>query len=166
MNNTTHLVHLWQLPLLGFRHFLAIMSPYKPQTRGPVRAHLRPYVFATDWQIRTPNLLHHQATSQAHTFTHTHTAQYFYSTPWIERQGFASKKALLRCLLLRVDQNPLLPTEADLNLNSGSYQFDEWGSQVSSQTFLGFFVHPELTSSTCWERGSPHPGSTQSHGAW
>jgi hypothetical protein len=47
-NNTTHFVHLWLLPLWGFRSLLAIVNPYKPQTRGPVRAHPRPYEFIMD----------------------------------------------------------------------------------------------------------------------
>jgi hypothetical protein len=34
------------LPLWGFRCLLAIVSPYKPWTRGPVRAHPWPYEFA------------------------------------------------------------------------------------------------------------------------
>jgi hypothetical protein len=41
-----------------------------------------------------------------------------------------------------------------LNLNPGSYQSDERGSQVDSQAFLGSFVQLELASSAHWERGS------------
>jgi hypothetical protein len=33
---------------------------------------------------------------------------------------------------LGVDQTPSLPPKAGLNLNLGSYQSDEWGSQVGS----------------------------------
>jgi hypothetical protein len=55
---------------------------------------------------------------------------------------------------LGVDQIPLLPPEAGLNLNLGPYQSDKWGSQVGSQAFPSSFVQPELASMACWERGS------------
>jgi hypothetical protein len=55
---------------------------------------------------------------------------------------------------LGVDQTPLLPPEAGLNLNPSSYQSDEWGSQVGSWAFLGSFVQPEHTSSAHQEKGS------------
>jgi hypothetical protein len=38
------------------------------------------------------------------------------------------------------DQSLLLPPEAGLNLNLGSYQSDELGSQVGSQAFPGSFM--------------------------
>jgi hypothetical protein len=57
-NNINHLILLWLFPLLGFRCILAIVSPRKPWTRGPVRAHLRPHEFAMDPLIRTPYSLH------------------------------------------------------------------------------------------------------------
>jgi hypothetical protein len=56
---------------------------------------------------------------------------------------------------LGVDQSETPQTpEASLNLNPGSYQSDEWGSQVDSRAFPGSFVHPEVNSSSCCERGS------------
>jgi hypothetical protein len=63
------------------------------------------------------------------------------------------QKAVTR-VSLGVDQTPSLPPEAGLNLNLGSYQSDEQGSQVGSCAFPGSFVQPELTSSACWERDS------------
>jgi hypothetical protein len=63
---------LQPLPLRGFRHLLAIVNPYNPWTRGPVRAHPRLCKFATDPWIGTPNLLQSQATSHSHTFTCRH----------------------------------------------------------------------------------------------
>jgi hypothetical protein len=69
--NTTCFIHLQLLPSWGFRHLLAIVSPYKPQTGGPVRAHPGLYEFATDLQIGTPHWLYSWAASQAHTFFHT-----------------------------------------------------------------------------------------------
>jgi hypothetical protein len=47
---------------------------------------------------------------------------------------------------LGVDQAPLLPPNAGLNLNLVSYQSDKWDSQVGSQAFLGSSMQPELTS--------------------
>jgi hypothetical protein len=48
------------------------------------------------------------------------------------RDTVSPKKAVTRVFLLGVDQTPLLPPEAGLNSNLGSYQSDEWGSQVGS----------------------------------
>jgi hypothetical protein len=61
---------------------------------------------------------------------------------------------LTRGSLLGIDKTPLLCSEAGLNSNLGSYQSDEWGSQVGSRAFLGSFVQLELTSLIHWERGS------------
>jgi hypothetical protein len=70
-----HFVPLWLLPLWGLRQFLAVVCPYNPRTRGPVRALPRPYEFATDPQIGTPHLFHSQVTSQTlkhmHIYAHT-----------------------------------------------------------------------------------------------
>jgi hypothetical protein len=46
---------------------------------------------------------------------------------------------------LGVYQTPLLPPESGLNLNPGSYQSDEQGSQAGSRAFPGSFVQLELT---------------------
>jgi hypothetical protein len=81
----THFVHLRLLPSQGFRHLLAIVSPYNPWTRGSFRAHLRPYKFSMDLQIRALHLFHIQAMSLTHTHTHMHTSTPF-SEP--ERHGF------------------------------------------------------------------------------
>jgi hypothetical protein len=65
---------------------------------------------------------------------HIHTlTQHNTSTPLpeLERHYFTPKRVLL-CCLLRVDQTPLLLPKADLNLNPGSYQTDERGSQFCS----------------------------------
>jgi hypothetical protein len=64
----TCFAHLWLLPLC----LLATVSPYKPWTGGPVRAHPRPYEFTMDPQLRTPHLLHSQVLSHSHTFTCRH----------------------------------------------------------------------------------------------
>jgi hypothetical protein len=79
-NNTTHFVHLQLLSSWGFRHHLAIVSPYNPLTRGPVRVHPRPYEFTTDLQS---GLHAHFITRLCLevTLSHTHTAQYFHPTP-------------------------------------------------------------------------------------
>jgi hypothetical protein len=77
-------------------------------------------------------------------FTHCHTAQYFHSTPRKWDMVSPQKRQLLQCLLI----------QAGLNLNSSSYQSDEWGSQVGPWAFLGSFVQLELASLTCQERGS------------
>jgi hypothetical protein len=63
--------------------------------------------------------------------------------------------------LLGVDQIPLLLPEAGLNLNLGSYQSDEWGSQVGSQLFT---TRSFLLGSP--EQELPPLGSTRSGGAW
>jgi hypothetical protein len=67
---------------------------------------------------------------------------------------------------LGVDQTPSLPPKAGLNLNLGSYQSDEWGSQVGSWAFLGSFVWPNPTSLVHWERGSLPSHQLSSCGAW
>jgi hypothetical protein len=41
---------------------------------------------------------------------------------------------------LKIDQTPILPPEAGLNLNPCPYQSDEWGSQVGFRAFPGPFV--------------------------
>jgi hypothetical protein len=84
-----------------------------------------------DPRIRTPHLLHNQATSQAHTHTLSHSTVLPPHSLNLEDMVSPPKRALLGCLL-RVDQTPLLPPEAGLNLNPGFYQSDEWGSQVGS----------------------------------
>jgi hypothetical protein len=53
----------------SFMCFLAVVSPYKPQTRGPVKAHPRSDKFAKNPQIGTLHSLRSQATSHAHMFT-------------------------------------------------------------------------------------------------
>jgi hypothetical protein len=100
-------------------------------------------------------------------FTLSHIlTQHSTSTPLPETasHSFTPKQALLRCLL-RVDQTPLLPPEAGLNLNPVSYQSDEQGSQVGSQVFPRSFVQPVLPP---WltRREAPSSRSTQSGGAW
>jgi hypothetical protein len=85
--------------------------------------------------------------------------------PEPERYGFTHKKGVTQ-VSLGVDQTPLLPPEAGLNSNPGSYQSDEWGSQVGSWDFLGSFVQLEHTTSAGWERGSLPLRSTQSSGSW
>jgi hypothetical protein len=161
INNATYFIHLWLLTLWGFRYLLAIVSPYNLWTGGPVRAHSRPYELTIDPGIRTPHSLCNQVTSQASTFT-----QYSHCTVlppcslnlnlkdtvspqkgcYFSFWGATPKK--------RVDQTPHLPPEADLNLNLGSYQSDEWGSQVGSQVFPGSLVQQKLTSLARQERVS------------
>jgi hypothetical protein len=118
-----------------------------------------------DSLIRTPHLLCNQATSQGQTFTHSPTAKYFYSASWTWKRWFHPPKGWLLWCLLRVDQTPLLPPEAGLNLILGSYQSDEWGFQVGSWAFPGSFLQPELTSSA-HQRETPSPGSIRSGGTW
>jgi hypothetical protein len=89
--------HLQLLPSQGFKHLLTAVSPYKPQTRGPVGAHPGPYEFATDPWIRTLHSLHSWATSQAHTLTQ-HSASTL--LPEHERHSFTPKGRLLGCLCL------------------------------------------------------------------
>jgi hypothetical protein len=86
------------LPSRGFRYLLPIVSPYKTQTGGPVRANTEPYKFTTDLWIETPHLLCSWVSSQAHTFTHSHTAQYFHPAPWTWETWFHPKMWLLVCL--------------------------------------------------------------------
>jgi hypothetical protein len=62
--------------------FLAIVSQYKPQTGGPVRAHPWHDESATDSWIRIRHSLHSWAASQAHTLIYFHTVQYFCPAPW------------------------------------------------------------------------------------
>jgi hypothetical protein len=85
--------------------------------------------------------------------------------PEPERHAFTSPKGIT-LVSSRVDQTPLLPPEAGLNLNLGSYQYDEQGSLVGSWAFLGSFVQLELTSSACQEREASYPRSTRSCGSW
>jgi hypothetical protein len=98
--------------------------------------------------------------SQACTFTHSQTAQYFHPTPWTQKTQFHPQKAVTR-MSLRVDQTPLLPPEAGLNLNLDSYQCNEQCFQFGSRAFPGSFVQLELTG-----REAPSPESTWSSGAW
>jgi hypothetical protein len=87
--------------------------------------------------------------TRSHTLTHHST-----STPFPEPHVVSPAKRTLFGCLLRVDQTPLLPPETGLNLNLGSYQSDEWASQIYSQAFSGSSVQPELASLAHWERGS------------
>jgi hypothetical protein len=75
---------------------LAIMSMYKPQTQGLARAHPRPYEFTMDPWIGNPHLLCRWVASQAHTFTHSYTTQYFHSTPWTWETWFPPQNAVTR----------------------------------------------------------------------
>jgi hypothetical protein len=74
------------------------MSLYKPQSRGPIGTHPTPCEFTMDPQIGTPHSLHSWVPSQTHTFTHSHTAQYFHSAPWTWDR-FHPKRQLLGCLI-------------------------------------------------------------------
>jgi hypothetical protein len=56
----------------GFRHLLAVVSPYKPWIWGPDRAHPRPCELAKDLWIWTLHLLCSQATTHSHTFIFRH----------------------------------------------------------------------------------------------
>jgi hypothetical protein len=56
------------------------------------------------------------------------------------RDTVSPQKAVTRVPLLGVGQTLLLPPEADLNSNLGSYQSDERGSQHGSQAFQGSFL--------------------------
>jgi hypothetical protein len=149
MNNTTHFVHLQPLPLQGFRYQLAVMSSYKPQTRGclgltlddmslplPCRSGLCT-CFATRLCLRL-------------TFSHTVT-QHSISTLLLNLKDMVSPQKGRS--LLGLDQTRLLPPEAGLNLNPSSYQSEEQGSQIGSRAFPGSFVQTELTFSAHRERG-------------
>jgi hypothetical protein len=134
------------------------VSPYKPQTRGPIRAHPRPYEFTMDPQIRTPHSLCNQAIPQACTFTHSHTVcgvKHSTSTPFPEpeRHGFTPQKDVTCVPFESISDSPSA-SSAGLNLNPGSYQSDEWGAQVGSQAFPGSFIQLELISLAHQERGS------------
>jgi hypothetical protein len=118
------------LPSWRFGHLLAIVSPYEPWTGGPVKAHPRPYEFATCGS----ELCTRFVTRLCLRLTLSHTlTQHSTSTPLPERErhGFTPIKAVTR-VSLGVDQTPLLPSEAGLNLNLGSYWSEEWDSQVGS----------------------------------
>jgi hypothetical protein len=88
----------------------------------------------------------HLRLSLSHTLSQHSTSTLL---PEPERHGFTTKCGYL-CVSLGVDQTPLLPPEAGLNLNQGSYQSDEQGSQA----FLSSFVWPKLASLVHQERGS------------
>jgi hypothetical protein len=55
---------------------------------------------------------------------------------------------------LGIVHTPLLPPEADLNLDPGSYDSDDQGSHVGSQAFLGSLVQLELIPLACQDRSS------------
>jgi hypothetical protein len=71
-----------------------MVSPCKPQTRGPVRALPKPYKFSIDPHTGTPHLLCNHAASQSHTFTHSHKAQYFHPAPWTWKTRFHPPKGI------------------------------------------------------------------------
>jgi hypothetical protein len=154
-NNTTCFIHLQPLSLRGFRCLIAIVSPYKHQTWGPVRAYPKLYEFAMDPQIGTPHSICSWDMSQARTCTHSYTTQYFHPAPWIWETQFHLKRQLAGCLWVLIRLSLSLPPKAVLNPNLGSYQADEQGSQIGFQAFPGSFVWSKLTSLVCWERGSP-----------
>jgi hypothetical protein len=58
--------------------------------------------------------------------------QHSTSTPLPGHRDMVSPPKGVIQVSLGVDQTPSLPTKAGLNLNLGSYQSDEWGSQVGS----------------------------------
>jgi hypothetical protein len=115
-----------------------------------------------DPQIGTLLLLHSWAMSQACTFTHSTVLP---SCSLNLRDTVSPQNVVTRVSLLEVDQTPLLPPEAGLNLNQDSYQSDEWGSQVGSQAFPGSFCDqnsPPLFT----RREVPFPWINRSSGAW
>jgi hypothetical protein len=87
-----------------------------------------------DLQTRTPHLLHrwlHLRVALSHTLTQ-------HSTPTLlpeQRDTVSPQKVVARVSLLGVDQTPLLPPKAGLNLNPGSYQSDEQGSKLVLESF-------------------------------
>jgi hypothetical protein len=108
----TCFVCLRLLSLRGFRHLLAVVSPYKPQTRGPVRAHPRTYEFTMDPWIEIPHLLH----SQAMSFTHVHTQASNVST-LRQRLGVTVLLSLkVTQVTPGIDQAPPLPLRGRPNL--------------------------------------------------
>jgi hypothetical protein len=67
----------------------------------------------------------------SHTLTQHSTST---PLPKPERHGFTPKKGTT-WVSLGGDQSPLLPPEAGLNLNLGSYQSDEWGPRLVPEPF-------------------------------
>jgi hypothetical protein len=88
-SNTSLALSVSSCVLCGnFRCFLAIVSPYKPRTGGPVRAHLRPYEFTMELQIRTLYLVCSQAMSHSHIYMQASTP-----LPAPGSHGFASPQS-------------------------------------------------------------------------
>jgi hypothetical protein len=138
------------------------MSLYKPQTGGPVRAYPRPYEFPMDPWIRTPHLLHNQATSQARTFTHSHSTVLPPCSLNLKDMVSLLKRVVTRVPFGSWSDSPSASWGRP-EFEPGSYHSDEWGSQVGSWAFPVSFVQLELALSACW-REAPSPGTTCSHG--
>jgi hypothetical protein len=86
------------IPSQGFRCLLAIVSPYKPQTRGPVRAHLDHMSLS---QTHESGLCTHFISRLCLklTISHTLTQHNTYTLlPEPERHNFTPKRVLLGCL--------------------------------------------------------------------
>jgi hypothetical protein len=74
---------------------LAPVSPYKPRTRGPLRAHPWPYEFTMELRIGTPHSFRSWPASQARTLLHSHMAQYFHPAPYTRETWFHPNRQLL-----------------------------------------------------------------------
>jgi hypothetical protein len=125
-----------------------------------------PWTCRSGLQIHFAGELHLRLTL-SHTLTQHST---FTLLPEPERHGFIPKGGYSG-VSLGVDQTYLLPPEAGLNSNLGSYQSYEQGSQDGSQTFPGSFVLLKLTSSVHWEKDSLPldqyiSGTWQGHLTW
>jgi hypothetical protein len=124
MNNTTCFVCPWPLPLWGFRHLLAIVSPYKPLLEALLGLTLNHMSLPQTGKLRL--LIHFTAgpclrLTLSHTLTQRGTSTLL---PEPERHGFTPKD-IYYSVLLGVDRTPFLPPEAGLNSNLGFYQSDE-----------------------------------------
>jgi hypothetical protein len=96
--------------------------------------------------------------------SHTHIAQYSTQLPEPERHGFTPKGSY-RGVLLRVDQTPLLPPEADLNSNPGSYSLMSGAPKLIPKPFR-VPLCDQNSPSLFAGREAPSPLINTSGGAW
>jgi hypothetical protein len=107
------LVHLWPLPSQGFGCLLAVVSLYKPQSRGPSSAG------PMDWDSAFTSQLGCISGSHFHTLSHSTVLP---PCSLNLRDMVSPQKVVTRVSLLGVNHSPILPPEVGLNLNPSSYQ--------------------------------------------
>jgi hypothetical protein len=98
----THFVHLQPLPSQGFRHLLALVSPYMSLTGVPVRAHPRPHEFNMDLHLDQWNWIQDPEINP-HSYSQPVLNKGAKNTHWRKDSKWCQENWLCTCQRLKLD---------------------------------------------------------------